>query len=213
MSDENAAPETTEQPQYTAEQVQAMAAELERLKSHQSKLLEETKTAKQKAAELEEAQRIAEEEALKKSGEFQKLYESESEKAARISREFEEFQGTVRDREKQRQLKDISADAIKLMAAHAADEASVELLSEKAQQYAVYTEDGIQYEIGGVRVDRAKLVETLATKYPRLFKGDGAMGGGALGGKGGSASTSGNTKADEAKKKGDVNGFLAAHLT
>lgn len=203
----------TEIEAFTADELkQRLDSEVAGLKENQAKLLDEAKAAKQRAAELEQAQKAAEEEALKKSGEFQKLYESETEKANRLSRELEEKEAMYREKEKVRQQKEIGAEAIKLASGVAVDETSLELLAEKAQQFAVFTEEGVQYEIGGVRVEPAKVVETLATKYPRLVKGSGATGGGAAGGKGGGASTDTNTKAAEAKAKGDVHGFLAAHL-
>lgn len=218
MSDEQQTQETTEPTQSAEsssvelpEDVRAQLEELERLKSHHSRLLDETKSAKQKAQELEEAHRQAEEDRLKKEGEFQKLYESEAEKAARIQREFEEERENWRKERQDRQKRDIQSESIKLMHEVAVDEPSLEILAEKAEKFAVYTENGIEYEIGGVKVDKAKVVETLATKYPRLVKGSGATGGGATGGARGGASDT-NTAAQTAKSKGDLNGFLTAQL-
>ena len=220
MSEEQQAPEQTQQPEQAEQQsapelpddVKAQLEELERLKSHHSKLMDETKSAKQKAQELEEAQRQAEEDRLKKEGEFQKLYETEAEKAQRLQREMEEKEASWRDREKARQQRDIESEAIKVMHEIAVDESSLELLAEKAQHYAVYTEDGIEYEIGGVKVSKDKVIETLSQKYPRLVKGSGATGGGATGsGRPGGAGDS-NSAAQAAKSKGDLNGFLTAQL-
>ena len=59
MTDEINTPEQPQELQYTPEQVKAMADELDRLKKHQETLLGETKTAKQRAKELEEAQAAA----------------------------------------------------------------------------------------------------------------------------------------------------------
>ena len=180
--------------------IKAKLDELERLKSHHSKLLDETKRAKQMAQELEEAQRKAEEDRLKKEGEFQKLYESEAEKAARIQRELEEERENWRKERQERQKRDIQSESIKLMHEVAVDEPSLEILAEKAEKFAVYTENGIEYEIGGVKVDKAKVVETLATKYPRLVKGSGATGGGATGGARGGASKTGKIDGDKSER-------------
>lgn len=198
------------EPEYKPEDIQAMAEELERLRGHHGKLLEETKTAKQRAKELEEAQAAAEQDALKKSGEFQKLWESEAEKAARLQRELEETQANYREKEKARQQNELIADAQKAVLEIAVDEASLEILAEKAAKFAVYTENGVEYQIGGVTVPKAKVLETLSTKYPRLIKGSGSTGGGAIGGARGGASTT--TAADAAKAKGDLTGFITASL-
>lgn len=195
------------------EEVKAQLEELERLKAHHGKLLDETKTAKQRAKDLEEAQALAEQEALKKSGEFQKLWETEAEKAARLQRELEETQASFREKEKARQQKDIESESIKMVHAIAVDESSLELLAEKAKQFAVYTENGIEYQIGGVAIPKEKVIETLSTKYPRLVKGSGATGGGAPGASRPSgAAEAKNEAAEGAKKKGDLNGYLKAQL-
>lgn len=192
--------------------IQEKLAELERLKGHHGKLLEETKTAKQKAAELEEAQRKSEEEALKKSGEFQKLYESESEKASRLQQELEEERASWREKTRSQQQKEIKSESIKAVHEIAVDEASLELLAEKVDKHAVYTDSGIEYEIGGVKVDRTKIIEMLSEKYPRLVKGSGAAGGGAAGGRNPSGVVDQNQAAQAAKNKGDLTGYLTAQL-
>ena len=211
MTDNVPNEQPSQEPELPAE-IKAQLEELERLKSHHGKLLEETKTAKQRAKELEEAQAAAEQEALQKSGEFQKLWESEAEKAARLQRELEEKEAAWREKERSRQQQDIASRAIQDMKNIAVDDASLELLAEKAQKFAVYTENGIEYQVGGVTVPKEKVIETLSEKYPRLVKGSGATGGGALGNNGHPVGAGSNAKAQEAKSKGDLTGFLKAHL-
>ena len=211
MTDNVEQEQQQQQPEFPADVLEKLA-ELDRLKAHQNKLLEETKTAKQRAKELEEAQALAEQEALKKSGEFQKLWESEAEKASRLQKEMDEKESAWREKERARQQRDIEAQAIHDMKDHAVDASSLELLSEKARQFAVHTENGIEYQVGGVTVPKEKVIETLSAKYPRLFKGSGATGGGATGSNGHPVGANSNTKAQEAKSKGDLNGFLSAHL-
>lgn len=220
MSDQETVTETTETASTTETtaielppEIQEKLAELDRLKSHHTKLLDETKTAKQRAQELEAAQKKAEEEALKQSGEFQKLYESESEKAARLQQELEEERASYREKTRMQQQKEIKSESIQMMVNVAVDESSLEILSEKAEKYAVYTETGIEYEIGGVKVDKAKVIETLTKKYPRLVKGSGATGGGATGAGSPSGAGDTNSAAQAAKSKGDLTGFLTAQLT
>ena len=213
MTDETT---TTEHPQpmeYTPEQVKSMADELDRLKKHQETLLGETKTAKQRAKELEEAQAAAEQEALKKSGEFQKLWETEAEKVARIQRELDEERDSRRKERQSVQQKEISAESVKIASSIAVDDSSLELLTEQVQKFAVYTENGIEYQVGGVSVPKDKVIEMLTEKYPRLIKGSGATGGGATGGnRGGGASEKTNAVAEDAKKRGDLAGYVTAML-
>ena len=199
--------------------VKAKLEELDRIKAHHEKLLGETKAAKQRAQELEAAnkeadakRRQAEEERLKKEGEFQKLYESESERAARIEKELETERAERRQEAKERQQREIENSASKLMLNVAVDDSSLEILAEKAQQYAVFTENGVEYEIGGVKVTQEKVIETLTNKYPRLVKGSGATGGGAAGTQRPSGADAKNQASEDAKKKGDLTGFITAQL-
>ena len=78
------------------------------------------------------------------------------------------------------------------------DDSSLELLTEQVQKFAAYTENGIEYQVGGVTVPRERIAEMLTEKYPRLIKGSGATGGGATGGnRGGSAATIGKPDGDK----------------
>ena len=108
MSD---APEQKEQqaPEFTPEQFKALTEELERYKAKHSETEKHRKEAERKAKELEEARAAAEQEALKKSGEFQKLWETEAEKAARIQRELDEERDNWRKERQAVQQKEITA--------------------------------------------------------------------------------------------------------
>jgi len=185
--------------------VQEKLAELDRLKSHHSKLLDETKTAKQRAQELEEAQRLAEEKRQKENGEFQSLYETERERAERLDRE-------IKERDRKEAEREVKGAASKLVSELTRDTKRAELLSEKAEQFARHTEDGVVYEMGGVQVDQTKVVEYLKENYPFLADGSGATGGGATGSGRPSGAGDGNAAADAAKSKGDLTGFLTAHI-
>ena len=173
---------------YTEDEVkQRIEAEVTGLKSKVEELLGESKSAKQKARELEELQRKQEEESLKKSGEWKQLYETEAEKAARIQRELDEERENRRKERQAAQQEKINSETVKIASTVAVDDSSLELLSEKMRQFAVYTDEGIQYEIGGVKVTQEKVIDMLSNKYPRLVKGSGASGGGATGGASGGA--------------------------
>ena len=92
------------------------------------------------------------------------------------------------------------------------DTAKMKLLREQAAKYAKFTENGVQFEVDGVAVDSTKLAKKLISDYGFLFDGSGANGGGSQGSKFSGADNKTNAKADEAKSKGDLNGFLAAAL-
>ena len=138
-------------------------------------------------SQIEQERRQQEEESLKKSGEFKKLYESEAEKSARLQRELEEERETRRKERQAVQQEKINSETLKICSTVAVDDSSLELLAEKMRQFAIYTDEGIQYEIGGVKVTREKVIDMLSNKYPRLVKGSGASGGGATGGVSGGA--------------------------
>lgn len=210
MSDEdNNTPEQLEsqEPKGTElpKDVQEKLAELERIKAHHSKLLDETKTAKQRAQELEESQREAEQKRQQEKGEFKELWEREQREKQELSEKYKEFQSRVEKQE-------ISAENAKLISQLTRDTNRAELLMEKAEQYARYTDDGVIYEMGGVKVDSDKIVEHLKDRYPFLVDGSGATGGGATGSGRPGGVVDSNTAAQAAKKKGDLTGFLTAQL-
>lgn len=210
------APTKTDAPsdlQFTPEQFKAMADELERYKAKHSEVDKHRKEAERRAKELEEAQAKAEQEALKKSGEFQKLWETEAEKAARIQNELDTERDNWRKERQAVQQKEIGAESVKIASSIAVDDSSLELLTEQVHKFAVYTENGIEYQVGGVSVPKEKVIELLTEKYPRLVKGSGATGGGATGGnRGGGASEKTNAAAEDAKKRGDLAGYVTAML-
>ena len=213
MSEAQEQQQEQQAPEFTPEQFKALAEELERYKAKHSETEKHRKEAERKAKELEEARAAAEQEALKKSGEFQKLWETETEKAARIQRELDEERESRRKERQAVQQKEITAESVKLASTLAVDDSSLELLTEQVQKFAVYTENGIEYQVGGVTVPRERIAEMLKEKYPRLVKGSGATGGGATGGnRGGSASGNTNAAAEEAKKRGDLAGYVTAML-
>lgn len=166
---------------YTEADVQRMVEqETSGLKTKLEELLGESKSAKQKARELEEQQRQAEEQRLAEKQEFKTLYEREQEAKRELQEQFETFQQRIQQAE-------IGSASNAVAAELTRDTKRGELLAEKAAQYARYTEQGVVYEMGGVEVDKAKVLEHLKAEYPFLVDGTGSSGGGAPGGKGGGA--------------------------
>lgn len=189
MSDEN----QEQKPQtYTAEEVQALLAkETSGLKAKVDELLGESKSAKQKARELEEASARAEEERAKQAGEFKALYEREQKAKAELAEKYDSFAKRI-------QQKEVEGAAMSLAAELTRDTKRVELLRKEISQFARYTDDGVKFEMGGVEVDRAKVLAHITDNYPFLVDGSGATGGGATGAnKGGGAATIGKPDGDK----------------
>ena len=179
VSEEIVKPEQPTQPS-----VEDLQAEIDRLKGHHTKLLDETKTAKQKASELEAAQTKAEEDRQKEKGEFKSLYE-------KTQAELEGERTARREESAKRRDLDVSSNALSIAASIGVDEGSIRLLKQEIASYAVYADGVISYQIGGITVDKDKVAQHLTAEYPRLVKGNQSSGGSAPGGKqGGSAAKS-----------------------
>lgn len=184
MSDEN----QEQKPQtYTAEEVQALLAkETSGLKAKVDELLGESKSAKQKARELEEAQAAIEEARAKEKGEFKELYEREQKAKAELAEKYDSFAKRI-------QQKEVEGAALSIASELTRDTKRAELLKEQVSKFARYTDDGVKFEMGGVEVDRAKVLAHITDNYPFLVDGSGATGGGATGSKGaGPQKTQGN---------------------
>lgn len=174
----------TEIEAFTDEEVKAkIEEEVTGLKAKVDELLGESKSAKQKARELEESQRTKEEEALKQQQEFKQLYEREQKAKQELAEKYETFAKTV-------QQKEIEAAAMNVASELTRDTKRAELLREQVARYARYTEEGVKFEMGGVEVGKEKITAHITENYPFLIDGSGASGGGATGGKNGGAGKS-----------------------
>jgi hypothetical protein len=192
---------------FTADEVRTqIEQETGGLKSKLEELLGETKTAKQKAKELEELQQQEAEARAKEKGEFKELYEREQKAKAELSEKYEGFAKRIQQKEVEGAAQSIASELTR-------DTKRAELLRKEISQFAKYTDDGVKFEMGGVEVDRAKVMTHISDNYPFLIDGSGASGGGASGaGKTSGGAALVNEKAEAAKKKGDIAGFLAAQI-
>ncbi len=192
MSEENQEQQQEQSRTFTAEEVQALLEkETSGLKAKVDELLGESKSAKQKARELEEAQRLAEEDGLKQKEEFRTLYEREQKAKAELADKYESFAKRI-------QQKEVEGAALSLASELTRDTKRAELLKEQVSKFARYTDDGVKFEMGGVEVDRAKIMAHIKDNYPFLIDGSGATGGGATGAnKGGGAATIGKPDGDK----------------
>ena len=141
-------------------------------------------------ADLKEAKQ-----ALKEQ--FRELYEREQENKRQLQEEHEAFKHQIK-------TQTIQSEATKLASELTRDTARSELLQEKVAQYAKYSDNGVDFELGGVPVEKDKILAHLKEKYPFLVDGSGATGGGASGSQNGGAVTS--------KSFGEMNGSELSQL-
>lgn len=166
----------TEVEAFTSEEVDAKIAEANSgLESKVKELLGETKSAKEKARELEQAKEQAELDRQKEKGEFKSLYENETKAKLELQEKHEGLLKSI-------QQKDISLATNSIAAELTKDTSRAKLLAKEVSQYARHTDDGVVFEMGGVQVERDKIVSHISESYPFLIDGSGANGGHARGG-------------------------------
>ena len=186
MSDEEQGKEQEQEQEaktYTQDEVQAMIEESTGgLKKKVDELLGEKKSATQKANDLEESSRLAEEARQKEKGEFKALYEQ-----SQASLEAE--RNSNKTWKEQLQLRDVREKAGRIgNDLSKTDTKRAEVLADYAAKFAKHDGEQVTYEIGGIEVSADKLKEHLTKEYPFLVDGNGSSGGGATGARGGAAS-------------------------
>lgn len=170
--------------------VAALLAENERLKGHHSKLLEETKTAKQKATELEKAQQDAEIARQHEQGEYKTLAERYKAEAEAERKSLLELKGSIAN-----QALDSAAMQAALIEANSP--ANAKIMARFIRDQLEYSETGVIGK-GGKSPDDA-IKELFATgDFEALRKGNQASGGSAPGSKssGGAAGNMGGSKSE-----------------
>lgn len=174
MTDTTDAP--TEKP---AVDIEALMAENERLKGHHSKLLEETKTAKQKAAELEKAQQDAEIQRQTEQGEFKSLAEKYKQEVEAERKNASEFRAAIASEK-------MELAAMRIAGEEANDPKNAKLLARFIRDQLDYV-DGKVVGKDGHPVEDAIKAMFATGDYESLRKGNQSSGGSAPGSKGGSA--------------------------
>lgn len=185
---------------FTTEEVGAMVEEQTGgLKAKVEELLGEKKSISQKAKDLEALQKQAEEDRLKEKDEFKTLYEREQEEKRALQQKHEEFQGLIKDKE-------IDSASMAVALSLTNDTQKAELLKKEVKYHARYGEDGnVTFEMGGMPVERDKLIGSLADEYPFLVDGSKSSGGGANGSKhGGGAAKQGNMGGSREERKAAI---------
>lgn len=95
------------------------------------------------------------------------------------------------------QQKEVELASSSIAAELTRDTKRAELLKEQIGKYARYTDNGVKFEMGGVEVDRSKVIEHLTESYGFLIDGSQASGGGATGSKGSGAAKTGKVDGDK----------------
>ena len=163
------ATETTDQ----AVDVEALLAEVERLKGHHSKLLEETKTAKQKAAELEKAQQDAEITRQHEQGEYKSLAEKYKAEAEAERKSLLELKGSIANKE-------MESAAMNIALAEANDPKNAKILARFIRDHLEFVEGAVVGKDGRPVADVVK--DMLGSgDYDSLRKGNQSSGGSAPG--------------------------------
>lgn len=215
---EGAAPTGEEQKQQEQQvDVKALQDELERLRAHHDKLLNETKAAKAERQRQEEAARQAAEEAARKAGDVEALEKSWQGKYSKLESEAKE-----RTEKLQAQINAMLIDGVaSTMALELAVEPEVsDLLAEQIKKSLGVTErDGklttAVLEDGkpsAMTLDELKKAVQANPKFARLVKGSPASGAGAGDTKPSGGAGGANQAAEAAKKSKDLAGFLSASL-
>jgi dsDNA-specific endonuclease/ATPase MutS2 len=152
-----------------------LKAENERLKAHHAKLLDETKTAKQRAAELDKASQDAEIARQHEQGEYKTLAERYKAEAEAERKTHMELKGSIANQE-------LDALAIQRAMDEANSPANAKLMSRFIRDQLEYTDAGVIGK-GGKSVDDA-VKELFATgDFESLRKGNQSNGGSAPGSK------------------------------
>jgi hypothetical protein len=161
-----------------------LKAENERLKAHHAKLLDETKTAKQKAAEIEKAQQEAETARQHEQGEYKSLAERYQKEAEAERKSLLELKGSIANQA-------LDAAAMQAALAEANSPANAKIMARFIRDQLEYTDAGVIGKGGKAAEDAVK--ELFATgDFEALRKGNQSSGGSAPGGKSGGGATKGN---------------------
>lgn len=173
--------ELTGQLTALQEQLTTSATENESMKEKMGTLLDETKAAKKKVKEAEDAARIAADMKAKDDGNFEQLYQSSEEARKGLEAQLADVNTKVATKER-----DQSATSI---ATELADGYNVALLSEHIAKRLKYTDEGLKVvdEAGNLTVttiDDLKTEFQGNKRFASLLKGSQASGGDATGGNG-----------------------------
>lgn len=189
------------------------------LKAKLEELLGESKAAKAKAREAEEHAKKVAEESARKNGDIDALENSWKEKLSKREQELLEqvngYEGQVKQLTVGRTATEVANElavqgSAKALLPHIQSRLSMELRDGKPT-VVILDANG---KPSAATLDELKAEFANDPAFAPLIVGSKATGSGAGGAKPGSgAASDSNTKAEAAKKNGDVAGFISAHLT
>ena len=170
--------------ELAAPSVAELQAEIDRLKGHQSKLLDETKTAKQKAAEIEKAQQDAEIARQTEQGEFKTLAEKYRAEAEAERKSASEFRAAIASEK-------MELTALKIASEEASDPKNAKLMARFIRDQLDYVDGKVTGKDGQSIEDTIKAMFATGD-FESLRKGLQSSGGSAPGSKTGGGAAAGN---------------------
>lgn len=189
------------------------ADEVKGLKQQRDSLLEEKKTSAQKAKEAEEARKTAEEAAIQNSNDIASLKEFFAGKEKTLQDQIRQRDQRILGGVKDSVLAEVAGKFISPAAAKLMLGGLVDVGYGDGGEPAVTFRGADGKPLQGGKEDFIKYLYGSADFQP-LLTGVQSSGGGAAGGvgHGGAVDSQQNTKADAAKKSGDLMGFLSAQI-
>jgi len=149
--------------------INPLKLENEKMAAKNAELLDEVKGTKRKKTELEEAQRLAEEQKAIENGEFKNLLESRT-------KELEEERANAQAYKQQVTQKDIDLTAANIASSVSSNESNRYLLQREIKDYTSVVDGDISFTVGGVKVDQQSVIDHIKTKFPSLVDGNPASG-------------------------------------
>ena len=189
------------------------ADEVKGLKQQRDSLLEEKKTSAQKAKEAEEARKAAEEAAIQNSNDIASLKEFFAGKEKTLQDQIRQRDQRILGGVKDSVLAEVAGKFISPAAAKLMLGGLIDVSYGDGGEPAVTFRGADGKPLQGGKEDFIKYLHGSADFQP-LLTGVQSSGGGAAGGvgHGGAVDSQQNTKADAAKKSGDLMGFLSAQI-
>ena len=189
------------------------ADEVKGLKQQRDSLLEEKKTSAQKAKEAEEARKAAEDAAIQNSNDIASLKEFFSGKEKALQDQIRQRDQRILGGVKESVLAEVAGKFISPAAAKLMLGGLVDVGYGDGGEPTVTFRGADGKPLQGGKEDFIKYLYS-STDFQPLLTGVQSSGGGAAGGvgHGGAVDSQQNTKADAAKKSGDLMGFLSAQI-
>ena len=173
--------------------LEGLQTEFDAVKGKNEELLTETKTAKTKAREIEQAAELAKLEAAKKAGDFESLFKSSESEREKLATDLQGLQSTIATEKR-------DGAALKI-ATELADGSNAELLSQFIAQRLKFSDNELKVtdqsgELTVSSLDDLKKEFSNNAKFAALLKGNQSSGGGASGGTNGSGAAKTMTRSD-----------------